>query len=156
MVSKYVLFVCGHNAGRSQMAQAWFTHILRIETELFPSVSRQYEALSAGTRPGERINYLVVQAMGEKGVSLEDTARYYPKHLEGEEIQPYGPDITHMIIACDDRCDIPEGWGEVTQERWELPDPYESPIETVRHVRDLTEGRVRDLLSRLEGELTRN
>ncbi len=147
MIVNYVLFICGHNAGRSQMSQAFFNYMKKE----FPSVDKAYEAISAGTRHGDRINPLVVQAMGEVGIDMNDTTIYFPKGLDGDFVKSRGNNIQRVIIACDDKCELPpQIKSDLIPEYWSLPDPHSQPLEEVRRVRDLTRDRVYSLLGELE------
>lgn len=142
----YVLFVCEHNAGRSQMTQAFFN----FDIKGFSSIDGKYEAISAGTRHGDRVNPLVVQAMGEVGVDINDIAIYFPKVLDSDYVRSRGSDVQRVIVACDDKCELPpEIRKGLTPEYWKLPDPHEQPLDEVRRVRDLTKERVVSLLEEL-------
>ncbi len=140
----FVLFVCGHNAGRSQMGQAFFNE-LKVN---FPKVAENYLAISVGTRPGSVINPLVVEAMGNAGIDMKDTEIYYPKWMDDLLIRSNLDRIKRIIIACDDTCEFPP---EVNApvERWKLPDPHGQPLEEVEVVRDLTKEKVLALLTEL-------
>lgn len=139
-VSNRVLFICGHNAGRSQMAEAFFNHFT-LRTPLV----EKWEAISAGTRPGETINPLVVQAMLEIGIKFDPT-KHYPKGLNSDFIKKMGPSVKRVIIACDDTCILPsEIPTYVPCQTWNLPDPHHQPIEVVRKVRDLVRDKVKEL-----------
>lgn len=135
---KTVLFVCVHNAGRSQMAEA-FTNKLATERGL------PIRGLSAGTEAGSRINPLAVEAMGELGVSMEGQV---PKQLT----QAMADSATRIITmgcgvdatSCPARIHLSEDWG--------LDDPAGKPIEKVREIRDQIRERVEGLLSELCGE----
>lgn len=144
----YILFICGHNAGRSQMAQAFFN----FEKRNFPNVDANYEAMSAGTRPGDEINPAVVEVMKEIGIVMDDTS-YFPKPLTSDSIVSKGSAIKKAIIACDDSCELPVGIPRLPLERWNLPDPNKQPIEKVRALRTLVKGRILDLLNELESQL---
>ena len=142
----YVLFVCGHNAGRSQMAQAFFNSDIKE----FSSIDGQYEAISAGTRHGDRVNPLVVQAMAEVGIGINDTEIYFPKALDSDYVRSRGNNVQRVNVACDDKCELtPEIREDLTPEYWKLPDPHEKPLGEVRRVRDLTKDRVVSLLKEL-------
>ena len=123
----YVLFVCNHNAGRSQMAQAFF------ERDAPPGA----EAESAGTNPGEQVWPEVVEAMREVGIDL--SARR-PKKLTVEMQQQADLAVT---MGCGDACP----YVPTTVEDWELPDPAGLPIDEVRRVRDTIEQRVKELIA---------
>ena len=123
----YVLFVCNHNAGRSQMAQAFF------ERDAPPGA----EAESAGTNPGEQVWPEVVEAMREVGIDL--SART-PKKLTVEMQQRADLAVT---MGCGDACP----YVPTTVEDWDLPDPAGRPIGEVREVRDTIEQRVKQLIA---------
>jgi arsenate reductase len=132
---KRVLFVCVHNAGRSQMAQAFFNHL---------AGERGVEAVanSAGTAPAERVNPVAAQAMAEVGLSLE-----------GQRPQQLTPDLAKgadRIITMG--CGVEPGMcpaGTYITEDWQLPDPHGQPIEVVREVRDAVRARVEALLDEI-------
>ena len=125
-----VLFVCVHNAGRSQMA-AGFLKDLSAGT---------IEVLSAGSMPGNQINPVAVEAMAEVGI---DIAGEQPKKLSTEAVQASDVVIT---MGCGDECPYLSG---KRYEDWELTDPAGKGIETVREVRDEIKARVEDLIASL-------
>lgn len=123
---KYVLFVCNHNAGRSQMAQALFER----------RAPDGVRAESAGSTPAEQVWPNVVEAMRELGVDL--SARR-PKKLT-VEMQLHAD--WAITLACGEGCPyVPS-----TVEDWDIPDPAGKPIEEVRAIRDALEARVEDLI----------
>ena len=123
---KYVLFVCTHNAGRSQMAQALF------ERHAPPEI----RAESAGQQPADKVWPEVVEAMGEIGIDLSDRR---PKKLT-VEMQLHAD--WAITLACGAQCP----YVPTTVEDWDIPDPAGRPIEEVRAIRDAVELRVKDLL----------
>jgi arsenate reductase (thioredoxin) len=123
---KHVLFVCTHNAGRSQMAQAFF------ERHGPPDV----RAESAGQEPADRVWPEVVEAMREVGVDLAATR---PKRLT-VEMQLHAD--WAITLACGAQCP----YVPTTVEDWDIPDPAGRPIEEVRSIRDAVEARVKDLI----------
>jgi protein-tyrosine-phosphatase len=123
----YVLFVCNHNAGRSQMAQAFF------ERDAPPGA----EAESAGTNPGEQVWPEVVEVMREVGIDLSSRT---PKKLTVEMQQRADLAVT---MGCGDACP----YVPTTVEDWDLPDPAGRPIGEVREVRDTIEQRVKQLIA---------
>ncbi len=123
---KYVLFVCTHNAGRSQMAQALF------ERHAPPEI----RAESAGQEPAEAVWPEVVEAMGEIGIDLSGRR---PKKLT-VEMQLHAD--WAITLACGAQCP----YVPTTVEDWDIPDPAGRPIEEVRAIRDAVELRVKDLL----------
>jgi arsenate reductase len=129
----HVLFVCVHNAGRSQMAAA-FTEALG---------GGAVRVSSAGTEPADRVNPAVVEAMREKGIDLEGRR---PRLLEDEGVREADAVIT---MGCGDACPVYPG---KRYEDWDLRDPSSQPIDVVREIRDEIENRVRALLSSLAAE----
>jgi len=125
-----VLFVCVHNAGRSQMAAA-LTHQLS---------GGRVHVRSAGSDPVDRINPAVVQAMTEVGVDL---SQEFPKPLTDEVVEAADVVIT---MGCGDACPIYPGKRYLD---WEVEDPAEQPLETVRAIRGDIERRVEGLLQEL-------
>jgi arsenate reductase (thioredoxin) len=132
---KRVLFVCVHNAGRSQMAQAFVNHLAR---------ERGVDAVaqSAGTAPGERVNPMASRAMAELGISLEGQQ---PKPLTSELAAGAERIITMGCGVEADMCPA----GVYLTEDWQLPDPHGQSLEIVREVRDQVKARVEALLSEL-------
>lgn len=112
-----VLFVCVHNAGRSQMAAGWLTHL----------AGDRIDVRSAGTEPADRINPEAVQAMREAGI---DITAQRPKMLTPEAARASDVVVT---MGCGDTCPIYPG---KRYEDWDLPDPAGQPLETVRQIRD--------------------
>ena len=125
-----VLFACVHNAGRSQMAAAWFN------TLADPAKAR---AISAGTEPGARVHPEVVEAMREVGIDLSTVE---PREAHGRP----GARRADLLVTmgCGEACPVVPG---VERDDWPLEDPKGSPIERVRRIRDEIEGRVRRLLA---------
>jgi protein-tyrosine-phosphatase len=126
-----ILFVCVHNAGRSQMAAA-------LTEELGGEAVR---VSSAGTEPAESINPVVVEAMRERGMDL---AGRQPRLLEDEGVRSADVVIT---MGCGDACPIYPG---TRYEDWDLPDPSGRPLDEIREIRDAIEERVRALLRSLD------
>ncbi len=126
-----VLFVCLHNAGRSQMSQALFER----------AAGGGHAALSAGTTPGERVHPEVVEVMRELGIDLADRT---PQLLTRELAER--ADIV-VTMGCGDSCPYLPGKRYID---WELPDPKGRPIEEVRATRDEIAERVRQLLAELD------
>ncbi len=125
-----VLFVCIHNAGRSQMAAGWLGHIAGDRVEI----------RSAGSEPADQINPVAVQAMAEVGI---DITGEQPKLLTGDAVT--GADAV-ITMGCGDTCPYYPG---KRYEDWELTDPAGQPIEVVRQVRDDIRDRVRVLADAL-------
>jgi arsenate reductase (thioredoxin) len=125
-----VLFVCLHNAGRSQMSQALFERDAR----------GLHEARSAGTSPGVRVHPVVVEAMQELGIEIAD---HIPQVLTDN--LAHWPDLV-VTMGCGDECPYIPGKRYID---WDLPDPKGLPLEEVRQIRDDIERRVTALLSEL-------
>ena len=127
-----VLFVCVHNAGRSQMAAG----LVRLRS------GGRVGVRSAGSDPGEVINPAVVEAMAEVGVDLSDA---FPKALTDDAVRAADAVIT---MGCGDACPIYPG---KRYEDWTLDDPAGQEIETVRRIRDEIDARVQRLVADLVG-----
>jgi arsenate reductase (thioredoxin) len=125
-----VLFVCVHNAGRSQMAAALLDHHARGKVHV----------RSAGSAPGDRINPAVAAAMDEWGIDL---SKEFPKPLTDEFVKAADVVVT---MGCGDACPIYPG---KRYEDWELQDPAGQPVEVVRRIRDDLDSRVQQLLGEL-------
>jgi arsenate reductase len=128
--SPEVLFVCVHNAGRSQMAAALVAR----------HAGDRVVVRSAGTEPADRINPAVIEAMQEIGIDLSSTV---PKLLTDESVRASDVVIT---MGCGDACPIYPG---TRYEDWELEDPAGKTLEEVRPIRDEIDARVRVLLAEL-------
>ena len=129
---KRYLFVCVHNSGRSQMAEA-FTRCLSNGT---------VEAESAGTEPSQGINPVVVEAMAEIGIDL---AGHYPKVIS-QDMVDRADSVFTMGCSIDESCPaVPAVF--VPSEDWGLEDPVGRGIDHVRRIRDRIEAKVRDLLA---------
>jgi protein-tyrosine-phosphatase len=127
-----VLFVCVHNAGRSQMAAGFLTHL----------AGDAVEVRSAGTAPADAVNPAVVEAMREVGVDLSAET---PKVLTAEAVQTSDYVIT---MGCGDECPFFPGR---TYLDWVLADPAGQGVEAVRPIRDEVRRRVEGLLKQLGG-----
>jgi arsenate reductase (thioredoxin) len=125
-----VLFVCVHNAGRSQMAAG----LVKLRSE------GRIHVRSAGSDPGERINPAVLEAMGELGVDMSEE---FPKPLTDEVVRAADVVVT---MGCGDACPIYPG---KKYEDWVLDDPEGQDLETVRRIRDELDVRVRGLIEEL-------
>ena len=128
---KKVLFVCVHNSGRSQMAEAFFNHLAKGKAQ----------ATSAGTKPGPQVNPVVVKAMREASL---DISQQKPKALNFAMIENADRVIT-MGCGVEEVC--PASF--VPTEDWELEDPEGKPIEKVREIRDEVKARVETLIKEL-------
>ena len=125
-----VLFVCVHNAGRSQMAAALLDR----------HAAGRVRVLSAGTEPADRINPVVVEAMAELGL---DVSREFPTRLASADVESSDVVVT---MGCGDTCPYFPG---TRYEDWPLDDPAGRPVEEVRIIRDAIDDRVRRLLAEL-------
>ena len=130
MSKPVVLFVCVHNAGRSQMAAGWLRHL----------AGDTVEVRSAGSAPGDQINRTAVEAMREVGIDITGAI---PQLLEYDTARTSDVIVT---MGCGDACPIFPG---KRYEDWELTDPAGQPIEVVRQVRDEIRGRVEELVGEL-------
>jgi arsenate reductase len=125
-----VLFVCVHNAGRSQMAAGYLQHL----------AGDRIEVLSAGSEPADRVNPVAVEAMREEGI---DVTGEQPTMLTSEAVQQSDVVVT---MGCGDACPFFPG---TRYEDWELDDPAGRPIEEVRPIRDDIKRRVEALIAEL-------
>jgi arsenate reductase len=125
-----VLFLCVHNAGRSQMALGWFNHL----------ADGRAVAWSGGSEPGKEMNPSAVRAMQEVGI---DITGEHPKPWTDEIVRAADVVIT---MGCGDACPVFPG---KRYEDWELDDPAGRDVEAVRPIRDEIEARVRVLLTSL-------
>jgi protein-tyrosine-phosphatase len=126
-----VLFLCVHNAGRSQMALGWLRHL----------GGDRVRGFSGGSEPKSAINQVAVAAMAEVGVDIS-----------GESPKPWTYEVLDAVdivvtMGCGDACPVIPG---KRYEDWEVADPSDRPLDEVRPIRDEIETRVRDLLRRLE------
>ena len=126
-----VLFLCVHNAGRSQMAAGWLRHLSGGSVEVF----------SGGSNPAGDVNDMAVAAMAEVGIEI---ASEHPKPWSDAEVR--SADVI-VSMGCGDTCPVYPGKRYLD---WDLTDPAGQPIGIVRDVRDDIEQRVRDLLASLD------
>ncbi|WP_433932668.1 arsenate reductase ArsC [Sorangium cellulosum] len=127
---KTVLFACVHNAGRSQMAAAWFNAL---------SDTSRARAISAGTEPGPRVHPEVLAAMAEEGIDLSAVK---PQRLT----DALASQATLLVtMGCGEVCPVVPG---LRREDWPLEDPKGKPVERVREIRDEVRARVAELVSR--------
>jgi protein-tyrosine-phosphatase len=126
-----VLFLCVHNAGRSQMAAGWLRHLAGDTVDVF----------SGGSEPAENVNQVAVEAMVEVGIDIRTE---FPKPWTDEIVRAADVVIT---MGCGDACPVYPG---KRYEDWELIDPAGQPIEMVRQVRDDIQARVRALMASLD------
>lgn len=125
---KTVLFACVHNAGRSQIAAAWFNRL---------ADSSSARAISAGTDPGAHVHPEVIVAMREVGIDLAQAPT--------TKLTPEIAQQAHVLVTmgCGDACPYVPG---ATRHDWPLEDPQGQPIEKVRQIRDHIRDRVRQLI----------
>ncbi|MEL3948741.1 MULTISPECIES: arsenate reductase ArsC [Streptomyces] len=128
-----VLFVCVHNAGRSQMAAAWLTHL----------AGDRVEVRSAGSAPGAAVNPAAVEAMAEVGIDISDRA---PKLLTVDAVRESDVCVT---MGCGDTCPVFPGKRYLD---WQLADPAGQGVAAVRPIRDEIESLVRGLLAEIAPE----
>ncbi|KAF2778388.1 arsenate reductase ArsC [Streptomyces sp. OM5714] len=126
-----VLFVCVHNAGRSQMAAAWLTHL----------AGDRVEVRSAGSSPGDRVNPAAVEAMAEAGIDISEEM---PKILTVDAVRESDVCVT---MGCGDTCPVFPGKRYLD---WKLDDPAGQGVEAVRPIRD----EIRTLVEGLIAEIT--
>jgi len=125
-----VIFACIHNAGRSQMAAAWFNAL---------ADSAKARAISAGTEPGARVHPEVLEAMREVGMDLSGRT---PQKLTDDLAR--GAQLL-ITMGCGEQCPVVPG---LRRDDWPLEDPKGKPVERVREIRDDVRARVVALLSR--------
>ncbi|EST38759.1 heat-shock protein HtpX [Streptomycetaceae bacterium MP113-05] len=131
-----VLFVCVHNAGRSQMAAAWFSHL----------AGDRVEVRSAGSAPADEVNPAAVEAMREVGI---DITAQVPKVLTVDAVQASDVCIT---MGCGDACPVFPGKRYLD---WKLGDPAGQGVEAVRPIRDEIKNRVEKLIAEIAPESTK-
>ena len=130
MSTPSVLFVCVHNAGRSQMAAGWLRHL----------AGDSVEVRSAGSLPGDRVNPAAVQAMAEVGIDISDQQ---PTVLTTDAVEASDVVIT---MGCGDACPVFPGKRYLD---WQLTNPAGKGVDAVRPIRDEIDRRVRGLLDEL-------
>ena len=128
-----VLFVCVHNAGRSQMAAGYLQHF----------AGESIEVMSSGSAPKDSLNPVAVEVMLEEGIDIRGNQ---PRILTDEQVQASDVVIT---MGCGDACKFYPG---KRYEDWELEDPAGKDVDTVRAIRDDIRGRIENLISELLGE----
>lgn len=132
MTRPTVLFVCVHNAGRSQMAAGYLQHL----------AGDRIDVRSAGSAPKDSINPMAIAAMAEEGI---DISANQPKILTVDAVKTSDAVIT---MGCGDACPIFPG---KRYEDWELDDPAGQDLDAVRRIRDEIKGRVEGLITSLSG-----
>jgi arsenate reductase len=125
-----VLFACVHNAGRSQMAAAWFNRLAD------PAKAR---AISAGTNPGPRVHPEVVEVMKEVGVELSNVSTTRLTDDLARQVQML------ITMGCGDQCPVVPG---IRRDDWPLEDPKGKPVARVRQIRDEIRRRVETLVQK--------
>jgi arsenate reductase len=125
-----VLFVCVHNAGRSQMAAGFLTHL----------AGDRVEVRSAGSVPAEKVNPVAVAAMAEVGIDISSET---PKVLTADAVEASTVVVT---MGCGDTCPVFPG---IRYEDWQLDDPAGQDLDTVRRIRDAIRAHVENLISEL-------
>ena len=125
-----VLFVCVHNAGRSQMAAGYLRHL----------AGDRVEVLSSGSEPKDQINPVAAEVMLEEGIDIRDNE---PKILTDDQVQASDVVIT---MGCGDACKFYPG---KRYEDWELEDPAGKDIDTVRRIRDDIKARIQRLVAEI-------
>jgi protein-tyrosine-phosphatase len=128
-----VMFVCVHNAGRSQMAQGFLTHL----------AGDRVEVRSSGTMPADQVNPSAVEAMRELGI---DISLAKPKVLTDEDVRASDYVIT---MGCGDACPFYPGKKYLD---WKLDDPAGKGVEAVRPIRDEIKRRVEELIAEIDGK----
>lgn len=128
-----VLFVCVHNAGRSQMAAGYLKHL----------AGDRVEVRSAGTDPGAQVNPAAVEAMAEEGI---DISVNFPKKLTDEAVKDSDYVIT---MGCGDTCPYFPG---KTYLDWPLDDPAGQGVDAVRPIRDAVRAKVEDLIKEIDSK----
>jgi protein-tyrosine-phosphatase len=126
-----VVFLCVHNAGRSQMAAGWLRHLAGDTVEVF----------SGGSSPGAETNKTAISVMAEVGI---DISTEYPKPWTDEVVR--AADVI-VSMGCGDTCPIHPGH---RYEDWDLTDPSDQPVDIVRQIRDDIRERVESLIAGLE------
>ncbi|MBI5859475.1 MAG: arsenate reductase ArsC [Nitrosarchaeum sp.] len=129
---KKILFVCVENAGRSQMAEAFFKKYLPTG----------FQPISAGTKPASKVNPIVLQAMKEIGIDIKNKT---PKYLSNEMLV----DSIAVNMGCMDKESCPALFVKDVLD-WNIPDPRGKSIEEVRKIRDQIEIKVKELVKNLE------
>ena len=130
---KSVLFVCVHNAGRSQMAAGWLTHL----------AGDRVEVRSAGSAPRDSVNPVAVQAMAEVGIDISANS---PKVLTVDSVQASDVVIT---MGCGDACPIFPGKRYLD---WDLDDPAGKSLDDVRPIRDEIKTRIEALIAEIDAK----
>lgn len=148
-MKKFVAFVCGHNSGRSQMAQAAFNSLKK----LFPKADSNYEAISWGTgiKENAMVNPKVISPMKEIGIDLSDKKNYFPKTADHALVKQKYPHVVRVYtMGCmDNTCVLP--LGKKINGDWDLEDPAKETTD-VTAVRDKIIGKTLELLNEFNKE----
>jgi arsenate reductase len=128
---KKIIFACVHNAGRSQMAAAFFNHL---------ADPKSAQAISAGTEPADRVHPQVIEVMKEVGIDLTSAK---PQKLTDALARDADLLVT---MGCGEACPFVPG---LQREDWPLPDPKGQPLDAVRKIRDEIKARVEELVARV-------
>lgn len=127
---KTILFLCGHNAGRSQMAQALFNTLNK---------NSEYRGESAGTNIADQVNPACVEALKEIGIDMSDTKEYYPKKVD------YNKEYFKVYsMGCNVKCDVK------ADEDLGLDDPAGQGIDAVRKIRDQLKEKIQKIVDELQ------
>lgn len=132
-MTKKILFVCVENAGRSQMAEAFFKKFM----------PKGFEVISAGTKPSDKVNPIVLQAMNEIGIDMKNQT---PKTISQQIISESEKAVN---MGCIDKESCPALFLKDVLD-WQIPDPKGKSIEQVREIRDQIKSNVMDLIKSLE------
>lgn len=132
-MTKKILFICVENAGRSQMAEAFFKKFM----------PKGFEVISAGTKPSDKVNPIVLQAMNEIGIDMKNQT---PKTISQQIISESEKAVN---MGCIDQESCPALFLKDVLD-WQIPDPKGKPIEQVREIRDQIKSKVMDLIKSLE------
>jgi protein-tyrosine-phosphatase len=132
-MTKKILFVCVENAGRSQMAEAFFKKFM----------PKGFEVISAGTKPSDKVNPIVLQAMNEIGIDMQNQT---PKTISQQIISESEKAVN---MGCIDQESCPALFLKDVLD-WQIPDPKGKPIEQVREIRDQIKSKVMDLIKSLQ------
>jgi protein-tyrosine-phosphatase len=133
-MTKKILFVCVENAGRSQMAEAFFKKFM----------PKGFEVISAGTKPSEKVNPIVLQAMNEIGIDMKNQT---PKTISQQIISESEKAVN---MGCIDKESCPALFLKDVLD-WQIPDPKGKSIEEVREIRDQIKTKVMILIESIEG-----
>lgn len=137
-MAKEILFLCGHNAGRSQMAQAFFNNFNK---------NKEYVGISAGTNAVDKVNPFCVKAMKEIDIDMSDKDLYYPKKVNNETLLGAYKIFT---MGCGVVCKLPAG--KKFDADWNLDDPAGKSIKEVSRIKEELKKKILDLIKDLNQE----